>query len=205
MFNVDGYIFDFPCDLERKVKTESSSNSGLMMSKKILNDVIASYVSYSVKIVVPQGQEDKYTRLFNLLSTPAEERVWTFPYNQGTITFYGKVDSISDKFYRTINGKNIWRDISFEVSATRPIEEQIQTWLIYEYYTNVTSDLDVNFIIDNQSLTVNLTADEGYEINNVVVMMGEDDITATAYDNGVVTISAVTNDVTITATAELIE
>lgn len=51
----------------------------------------------------------------------------------------------------------------------------------------------------------NLTADTGYSISSVVIMMGGVDITATAYDaaTGVISIASVTGNVVITVVAEL--
>lgn len=206
MFNVDGYAFNFPCSIERSVKIESSSNSGLLLSKKYFNDVIASYLSYTVKVAVPQGKESDYSRLFSILSEPKAEHYWVFPYNQTTISFNGKVDSVSDKYFRQINGKNIWRDISFTVTATEPKEEPIISWLIYEYYTNVTSNIDRNFALDGQRVTFTITPDEGYTITSVQVLLGTDDVTSSAYNSETHEISlVVTDDVTITAVAEVIE
>lgn len=203
MFDIDGTRFIFPCDLQRKVTLESSSSSGMMLSRNYFNDVIASYLSYSVKLVIPLGQEQNYSRLFSMLSKPVGEHYFTFPYNQTTISFYGKIDSISDKYYRRINGKEIWRDVSFEVTATRPLVEPIISWLIYEYYTNVTSDIPANFVIDGEALSFQLTADEGYAIDSVSVIMGDDDITEDVYDSqdNTIAIPSVTGDVTVTATA----
>ena len=67
--------------------------------------------------------------------------------------------------------------------------------------TNVTSDYTGTSIADGSSLTANLTADSGYDLDTVTVTMGGTDITSAVYASGTVTISSVTDDVVITATA----
>jgi hypothetical protein len=59
-------------------------------------------------------------------------------------------------------------------------------------------------IADGDALSATLTADTGYTIDTVVVTMGGEDITATAYTSatGAVAIASVDADVVILATAE---
>ena len=51
--------------------------------------------------------------------------------------------------------------------------------------TNTTSDAPEK-VEAGTSLTINLTAESGYTIESCLVMMGDVDITATAYNNGVI-------------------
>ena len=65
----------------------------------------------------------------------------------------------------------------------------------------VTADYgDDKIVVDGDSFTLDLTASGGKELT-VTVTMGGKDITASAYSKGIVTIDAVTADVTITAEA----
>lgn len=76
----------------------------------------------------------------------------------------------------------------------------IVTYTITTNLTNLTSDAPTT-IPENSLLTVNITVNTGHYLDesSVVVMMGNDNITSTAYNNGVVTIAEVTDDVSITA------
>ena len=68
--------------------------------------------------------------------------------------------------------------------------------------TNITSDVILpTIVVLNDSFTATLTANTGYIINEVSVTMGGEDITSTAYADGVITIASVTGDVEITAVA----
>lgn len=68
---------------------------------------------------------------------------------------------------------------------------------------HVTSSITTTAIAVGDPLTGTLTADTDYIITNVVVMMGTEDITATAYDSSTnaISIAEVTDDVSIIATA----
>ena len=67
--------------------------------------------------------------------------------------------------------------------------------------TNVTSNNATASVTEGASYTATLTAASGYELDAVTVTMGGADITATAYNGGVISIASVTGDIVITATA----
>lgn len=66
---------------------------------------------------------------------------------------------------------------------------------------NITSNFTDNYVDSGSSLSVTLTADNGHTITNAMVLMGGVDVTASKYSAGAVTISSVTGDVIITASA----
>ena len=67
--------------------------------------------------------------------------------------------------------------------------------------SNVTSSSKDNSIKSGETYNTTLTASPGYELNSVIVKMGGSDITSTAYSDGEITISAVTGNIVITASA----
>ena len=75
------------------------------------------------------------------------------------------------------------------------------SYTIDNYLTNVVNDNTATSIAANGEYVAHLTAAEDYTIANVIVTMGGVDVTSTAYDSGTVTISAVTGNVVIMATA----
>lgn len=77
------------------------------------------------------------------------------------------------------------------------------THSISKYLTNVSSSNEVSTVSDGESYTTTLTVNSGYTLTGgtVKVTMGGTDITASAYSNGKVTISSVTGNIVITATA----
>ena len=75
------------------------------------------------------------------------------------------------------------------------------TYTVENNLTNVTSDNSKVLVDANASYTATLTADDGYVLDVVTVIMGGEDVTASVYADGVIIIPAVTGDVIITATA----
>lgn len=69
--------------------------------------------------------------------------------------------------------------------------------------TSVASSNSANKAVEGSSFTTTLTGTGGAIIKTVKVTMGGTDITSTAYKDGVVTISNVTGNIAITATAEV--
>lgn len=81
------------------------------------------------------------------------------------------------------------------------------TYTITNKLTDVTTNNADETAEENAAYTATLTAADGFTLEgaSVSVTMGGVDITATAYANGVVSISAVTGNVVITATAAMQE
>lgn len=69
--------------------------------------------------------------------------------------------------------------------------------------TNCVTSNSATAVTKGGSYKATITANNGYELESAKVTMGGVDITSTAYSGGVVNISAVTGDVTITVTAKV--
>lgn len=76
-----------------------------------------------------------------------------------------------------------------------------ESYNVTQNLIHVTSDFAGNAVVANQPLEVELTAESGYSLGTIVVLMGGEDVTELVYDNGVIDIDAVTGDVIITAVA----
>lgn len=120
MFTVDGMQWTFPCDIERVSEITASEISGMLLNKNYFNDVIGVYLSYTVTIVVPFGSMGTYTSLYEILTSPVDSHSFTFPYNQTTVSFSGRVRSISDVYRRMPDGSAHWRGIKFTVISNEP-------------------------------------------------------------------------------------
>ena len=82
-------------------------------------------------------------------------------------------------------------------------DPSLVTYKVTQNLSHVTSDFVDVSIDSGEELEINLTAEDTYTLGDVIVFMGGEDVTATAYDEGVVSIASVTGDVIITATASL--
>lgn len=83
----------------------------------------------------------------------------------------------------------------------------VNKYTITNMLENVTTSNPVTSVSENSSYMSTLTPDDGYTLEGgtVSVTMGGEDITATAYADGVITIAAVTGAVVITAAAVAVE
>jgi hypothetical protein len=117
-FAVDGVRFNLPCSVEREAAVQASDISGMLLDKTYFNDVLGTYMRYSVSIAVPVGQESIYSQLYEILTEPVEGHVFELPYNQNSLYITGRVSGVSDRKY-----KNTWRGIKFTVDANNPTKE----------------------------------------------------------------------------------
>ena len=81
----------------------------------------------------------------------------------------------------------------------------VTKYTITNELVNVKSSNSTSSVNEGASYTATLTAVEGYEISNVTVTMGGADVTASVYANGVITISSVTGNVEIIASAVVVQ
>ena len=75
------------------------------------------------------------------------------------------------------------------------------TYTVTQNLTNVTSSYTGATVNAGESLIATLTAEAGYNLNDVTVTMGGVDVTGIVYDDGAVEIASVTGNVVITAAA----
>lgn len=76
---------------------------------------------------------------------------------------------------------------------------------IFYVLANISSSNNKTSVAENSPYATTLSPNEGYDWGSVVIMMGENDITQTAFNlsTGVVSIPQVTDNVTITASADV--
>lgn len=86
-----------------------------------------------------------------------------------------------------------------------PDEPVVTKYTITNELVNVKSSNSTSSVNEGANYTATLTADDGYEISNVTVYMGGVDVTASVYANGLITISSVTGNVEIIASAVVVE
>ena len=120
MFTVDGMVWDFPCDIERVSQITASEISGMLLNKNYFNDVIGTFLKYTITIVVPFGAESQYARLYEIITQAVDAHTFILPYNEGTITITGRIQSISDVYRRLAGGKTHWKGIKFDVVSNSP-------------------------------------------------------------------------------------
>ena len=97
------------------------------------------------------------------------------------------------------------RGVSAQCNVIVAIENEVITYKVNNYLTNVTSSNSATSVNAGQSYTATLTANEGYAIdeNSIVVSMNATEITDSVYNakTNEISIATVTGDISITASA----
>lgn len=77
--------------------------------------------------------------------------------------------------------------------------EAVNRYLITNTLINCTNDNDIFSVLEGNSYSANIVPNEGFELSdlNISVFMGGDDITASTYLDGVISIPVVTNNIII--------
>lgn len=118
--------------------------------------------------------------------------------------------TVNSKYDLTIRfmatGDGIWADDPTDDSEPEPTPTPIPTtYTITNNLTNVTTDNDATTVEANGSYTATLTAESGYSFTSVSVVMNNEDITGSVWQEGMgdgtINITEVTGDVIISAEA----
>ena len=109
-------------------------------------------------------------------------------------------DTSGDLFIR-ISASYLGEDSIVTVDEEIKYADEVDAWVVTNNLTFVNSSNSAATVDKGAAYTTTLTTRDGYVIESVTVTMMGVDITSTAYSNGVVTITSVTGNVVITATA----
>ncbi len=126
-FTIDGTTWDIPCNIEREAEMTPSDISGLMLNKVYFNDVIGTYMRYTISIAVPFGMESEYASLYEVLTDPKSHHTMVLPYNGSTITISARIEVVSDAYVRKPGGGNYWRDTKFTAISCAPSKTYTQS------------------------------------------------------------------------------
>lgn len=91
----------------------------------------------------------------------------------------------------------------FILQKTQGTLPTVNTYTITNTLSNCISSNSATSVEENASYSATISANNGYTISSIVVTMGGTDITSTAVNNNTISISNVTGNIVITATAEV--
>lgn len=120
-----------------------------------------------------------------------------------SVTVYMDDEDITSTAYNSSTGvvsiASATGDIIIIATATAPVT----SYTITNALSHITNSNSASSITSGDSYSATLTADTDYYMGSVIITMGGIDITSTAYDSSdnSITISSVTGDIVITATA----
>lgn len=119
-FIIDGIPWDVPCSVKRTAEMTASEISGMLLDKTYFNDVIGTYMSYTVALAVPFDMENEYAALYDMLTDPVAFHSMTFPYNGEDLNINARIQVVSDDYVRQPNNGRYWRNTEFTAIATAP-------------------------------------------------------------------------------------
>lgn len=144
MWSIDGTVWDIPCTIERTSEMTASEISGMMLDKSYFNDVIGTYLKYSIRLEVPFGSEDNYVDLYEILNEPVDGHQFQLPYAGGLLAITGRVESIKDVYMRNADGTLHWKGIQFDIIANHPSKEMKLSEVISRGATPLPDESDVD-------------------------------------------------------------
>lgn len=121
MFTVDGIEWAYPCSVERAAELKLSDISGMLMDGTIFNDVLGTYMQYTLRLAIPFTDIDAGNAIYEKLTEPVEGHTFVFPYGGSTITVAGLVSGpVSDVYRLFPDGMKYWDGLRFTVTANGP-------------------------------------------------------------------------------------
>ena len=124
IWSIDGLEWNVPCQIERTSEMTPSEISGMLLDKSYFNDVVATYLSYSVAIAVPLNMPGEYENLYDIITEPVESHTFVLPYGQSNVEIVGRVTSVSDQYVYMDGSKNYWKGFKFTVQSNFPTKEK---------------------------------------------------------------------------------
>ena len=123
MFTIDGITWPVPCQIECVSEVRPSQISGLLLDKSWFNDVVGTYLSYTVALAIPMNLREQYGQLYETLTDPVDGHVFTLPYDQGDLTVTGRVRDVSDQYVRLSGGEVVWKGPRFTIVSNHPSKQ----------------------------------------------------------------------------------
>lgn len=140
MFTIDGIQWNIPCTVERVSEIKSSEISGMLLNRQYFNDVLGTWLKYSITIAVPFGYMDQYADIYETLTQPKDGHTFILPYNNGEVTITGRVSVVSDRWVKN-GSNNHWRQTKFDVIANHPTKQMSLTDVITTGLTPLPADI----------------------------------------------------------------
>ena len=120
-FKLDGVYYDlFVTELVRGFTVQDTAEAGRTIAGSMVRDIIGTYYYYTMTIDATNCDPADYGRFYDVISSPRDSHVITFPYNGETLTFDAYVSTGEDSLHIR-NGVNMWHDLQVQFTAMEPI------------------------------------------------------------------------------------
>lgn len=124
VFTIDGVDLRlWVKSLKRKFEVLDTQNSGRVQSLRMYRDIGGTFYNYTLEIDPDKGNRADYDTFYEIVSSPVESHIMTFPYAQETLTFEAYVTNGEDNLkIRNEGGKQVnkWDGLSLNFVAMEP-------------------------------------------------------------------------------------
>lgn len=123
LFTVDGVAYDVYVPvggLKRSFKVLDGPNAGRLLNAQMTRDVLGTFYNYKLEVRRKSTNLTGYDRLYEVLSSPEDSHIVTFPYGQETLTFRAYVTGGDDQLVRKTKSGQYWDGLSIEFVAMEP-------------------------------------------------------------------------------------
>lgn len=147
-----------------------------------VENVANTFVDFTADIALPVYVDD--VRKWNTIPSSGANNL------SQILTYYDLRCRNADEWIKNTSGE-----------TALPSQVNPSAFTVTNTLSNCANSNSATTVTKNSAYTAKITANSGYELNTVTVTMGGVDVTSTVYSNGTITISSVTGNVVITATA----
>lgn len=124
VFTIDGVDLRlWVTSLKRKFEVLDTQNSGRVQSFRMYRDIGGTFYNYTMEIMPDKSNRADYDTFYQIVSSPVESHMMTFPYGQETLTFEAYVTNGEDNLkIRKEGGKQVnkWDGLSLNFIAMEP-------------------------------------------------------------------------------------
>ena len=124
MFSIDGVQYNVKCTIEREAEIKASDISGMLLDGVMFYDILGTYMSYDISLVMPLHNRERYATLIEQLTEPVGGHAFVLPYNGATIQITGKVESPRDVWVKLESGYTYWQGLRFTVTSNAPTKSE---------------------------------------------------------------------------------
>lgn len=119
VFTIDGMDFRvMVTSLERSFAVTDNENSGRVQSGRMYRDILGTFYNYKMEIEPHKSYRADYDSFYQIISSPTESHMLTFPYGQSILTFEAYVTNGTDSL--DVRNENEWSGLSINFVAMEP-------------------------------------------------------------------------------------
>lgn len=106
--------------LVRSFTILEGNNKGDALTGRTVRDIIGTRYDYELAIEQDEDNPADYDRFYEVISSPVDTHVVTFPYGQDTLTYECMIEEGNDTYMGTYGGVELWEGLVIRFTAIEP-------------------------------------------------------------------------------------